>query len=59
MFITALEKIGVGNYIDLSDAGLDDLKVMITIVGAFISFIGIFVLPWIYGWMKIGLLFFK
>jgi len=54
-----LKLFGWQNRIDLSPAGLDDLKVIGFLISIFIGiFVGIIV-PWIYGVIQIGLLIIK
>ena len=54
-----LKLFGCQNKIDLSPAGLDDLKVIMKIMGIFMGFIFGLVIPWLFGIIKIGLLIFK
>ena len=56
MFVKFLEYIGLGKKIDLSPAGLKDLKVFITIITGLLGFFFFFILPWIYGSAKLVLL---
>jgi len=54
-----LKILGWQNKIDLSPAGLDDLKVMLLLLGIMLGiFVGL-VIPWLYGLLQIGLLIFK
>jgi len=54
-----LKKVGWQNKIDLSSDGLDDLKIVgFLIGGCLIGFFG-FVVPWLYGIIKIMLLIIK
>ena len=49
MFIKFLKKIGIGKIIALSDAGIDDLKVTLFLIGISVGIVVIFTIPWIYG----------
>jgi len=54
-----LKFFGMQNTIDLSPAGLDDLKVILLLLGIALGmFVGLFI-PWMYGLLQIGLLIFK
>ncbi len=53
MFIKFLEWIGMGKKVDLSNAGLDDLKLVFILACAVIGFFIGVVVPWIYGLFKI------
>ena len=54
-----LKFFGMENSIDLSPAGLDDLKVMLLLLGIMLGmFVGL-VIPWLYGLLQIGLLIFN
>ena len=59
MVSKVLKFFGMEHSIDLSPAGLDDLKVMLLLLGIILGmFVGLFI-PWIYGLIQIGLLIFK
>lgn len=59
MFIRMLQFFGWQNKIDLSPAGIDDLKIVLKLLFGVVIIIAGGVVPWMYGLMKIGILIFK
>ena len=54
-----LKLFGWQNKIDLSPAGLDDLKIAASLFCIFIGVVFLLVIPWMYGLVQIGLMIFK
>jgi hypothetical protein len=54
-----LKLVGLENKIDTSPDGIDQLKLVGLLFSCFVGFIVLFVFPWIYGILKLGLLIFK
>jgi len=53
MYIKIIRFFKLDNVFDLSESGIDDLKISSSILGCIIAFIFIFIFPWLYGLFKI------